>query len=215
MPNAIEGGRFTEAVLRILEWDAKGHPTALGDSKFKADQVIKQLESIATATDSIRLHIPRALRVIYAIRNKRDTGHLTDGIDPNIQDATLVIAVMDWVMAELVRLYHSASPAEAQALIEELVTREVPMIEVFNGKPRILKDLRASEHVLVLLYWSGRLGVSMDALSEWVPTGMRTNLRRTVNQLHAKHMVHFEDNVVRLTMLGARHVIDKKLIRPL
>ena len=215
MPNAIEGGRFSEAVLRILQWQATGNFAALGDAKFKAEQVIKQLEPLSAAPDAVRFHIPRSLRVIYDIRNKRDTGHLGDGIDPNIQDATLVIGVMDWVMAELVRLHHNVTPAVAQALIEELATREVPMIEVFNERPRVLADMRASEHVLVLLYWAGRLGASMEELSSWVPTGMRANLRRTVRQLHDKHWVHLEDEHAQLTRPGERHVVDQKLIRPI
>lgn len=214
MPNAIEGGRFSEAVLRIMQWDATGNFTPLGDSKFKADQVIRQLEPASSASDSVRFHIPRSLRVIYDIRNKRDTGHLGDGIDPNVQDGTLVVAVMDWVMAELVRLHHSVDPAAAQALIEELVTREVPMIQVFNDKPRILADLRAGDHVLVLLYWAGTEGTTLATLSSWVPPGMRANLRRTLRQLHDKHLVHFEDDHARLTRPGERHVVDRKLITP-
>ena len=30
------------------------------------------------------------LRVVYDIPNKRDAAHLTDGIDPNVQDVTIV-----------------------------------------------------------------------------------------------------------------------------
>lgn len=215
MPNAIEGGRFTEAVLRIMQWDAFQAFTPLGDSKFKAELVIRQLEPQTSASDSVRFHIPRSLRVIYDIRNKRDTGHLSDGIDPNVQDATLVVSVMDWVMSELVRLHHRISPAEAQALIGELTTRELPMIEVFNGRPRILATLRASDHVLVLLYWAGKDGATLARLVTWVPPGMQANLRRTVRQLHDKHWVHFEDDHAQLTRPGERHVVDQKLIAPI
>ena len=176
MPNAIEGGRFSEAVVRNMQGDSTGKFTPLGDSKFKADQVIRQLEPESSACDSIRFHIRRSLRVIYDIRNKRDTGHPGDGIDPNVQGATIVVAVMAWVMAELVRLHHAVDPVEAQALIEELATREVPMIQVFNNKPRILSDFRASDHVLVLLYWAGQEGSTLTELSSWTPPGMRANM---------------------------------------
>jgi hypothetical protein len=50
---------------------------------------------IGSAPDSIRLHIPRTFRVIYDIRNKRDAAHLGDGIDPNLQDSTLVSAASE------------------------------------------------------------------------------------------------------------------------
>ena len=76
------------------------------------------------ANDSIRLHIPRTLRLIYDIRNKRNAAHLADGIDPNVQDATLVIRNMEWALAELVRLYHHVPADEAQQIIAELVSRK-------------------------------------------------------------------------------------------
>lgn len=214
MPNAIEGGRFTEAVLRILQWQATSVFTPLGNSKFKADNLIKQLENESGCVDSVRFHIPRALRVIYGFRNKRDTGHLADGIDPNAQDASLIIAIMNWVMAELVRMYHSVPPTEAQARIEELVSWEVPIIEVFNGRPRILRDVKAGDLCLVLLYWAGRSGVAVNTLKSWLPESMRTNAVRTLGGLHVKHLVHLEDGRAQLTSLGERHVATSGLIAP-
>ena len=37
-------------------------------------------------------------------------------------DATLVISILDWVLAELVRMYHKVSADEAQKIIDGLVT---------------------------------------------------------------------------------------------
>ena len=45
----------------------------------------------STFGDSVRLHIPRALGLVYGIRNKRDAAHLADGIDPSLQDANVVV----------------------------------------------------------------------------------------------------------------------------
>ncbi|WP_440709746.1 hypothetical protein [Herbiconiux sp. YIM B11900] len=216
-PNAVEGGRFSEAALRILQWQASGTYTALSDSHFKAESVITFLSQQAAGSipDSVRLHIPRAIRVVYDIRNKRNTAHLSDGIDPNVQDAALVINTLDWILAELVRLHHNVSAGDAQELIEAIVSREVPMIQVFDGMPRILKDLPASDHCLVLLYWAGQRGTTRQELSDWLPVSMRTNLTRTLNQLHAKHKVHFTPPAVQLTRVGERDVEARKLIQPL
>jgi hypothetical protein len=217
MPNAVAGGRFSEAVLRVLEWTTKGAYTSLSDPKFKADLVIRELGNLPSAghSESVRLHIPRALRVIYDIRNKRNTAHLSDGIDPNLQDATLVVAVIGWVLAELIRMHHSVTADEALAMIEGIVSREVPLIEVFNEKPRLLKDVGASEHILVFLYWAGTTGVSLSELKTWLPATMRKNASRTLQGLHAKHLVHFEGPLAQITMLGVRHVDEHKLIQPL
>lgn len=216
-PNAVEGGRFTESVLRVLEWQTSATFTPLGQGNFKADTVMNRLSNMSPgdASDSVRLHIPRALRLIYDVRNKRNTAHLAGGINPNIQDATLVISTMSWVLAELVRTHHSVTPTEAQGLIESIVTRQVPMIEVFNGRPRILKDLITRDHCLTLLYWSGPQGVAVSELRSWLPRVMRANLARTLQLLHTRHLVHLEDSHAQLTALGFRDVEARNLISPL
>ncbi|BCW50096.1 hypothetical protein [Arthrobacter sp. StoSoilB13] len=217
MPNAVAGGRFSEAVLRILEWETTKGYIALSDPKFKAETIINRLAVLPSGSvaESVRLHIPRALRVIYDIRNKRNTAHLSDGIDPNTQDASLVVSTMGWVLAELVRLYHAMSAEEAQETIEALVTREVPMIQIFDGKPRLLKTIGTSDHVLVLLYWAAPDTVAKTTLADWLPHSMRANLGRTLAGLHRKHLVHYTPSGSQITMLGQREVELRNLIAPL
>lgn len=214
MPNAVAGGRFSEAVLRILEWSTTGSYAPLADSRFKAETIINRLSALPSGSHSasVRLHIPRAVRVIYDIRNKRNTAHLSDGIDPNTQDATFVVSTMGWILAELVRIHHKVPPNEAQGVIDGLVTRDVPMIQVFKGRPRLLQTVGASDHVLILLYWAAPDEVSKTTLVEWVPASMRRNLTRTLNGLHSKHLVHFDGDSIQITLLGHRNVEQRRLI---
>jgi hypothetical protein len=213
-PTEVEGARFSEAVFRICEWAAFGAYTAISDNLPTTTSLIGRLEKTTSASDSIRMHIPRTLRLIYDIRSKRDVAHLADGIDPNIQDASLVVLNMDWVMAELVRLYHLVSAAEAHKMITTLVRREVPMIQEFNGFPRVLKQLPASEHVLVLLYWRGEEGATLTELESWVRPGMRANLRRTLRQMDEKNLIHRDGDRWKVMFPGERIVVDKKLLQP-
>ena len=140
--SAVEGGRFSEAALRILQERTTGKFTPL-NKQIKSDTIILELSNLPAGShpDSLRLHIPRALRVVYDIRNSRDAAHLADGIDPNLQDATLVVSVLDWVLAEFVRLYHSVSANEAQRIVENLVTRRAPAVQDFNGFLKVLLNL--------------------------------------------------------------------------
>ena len=155
-PQEVEGGRFSEAGLRILQ-HACGHPvTPIGKTLPGFNEpLLGKFESATAAPDSVRFHIPRALKLIYDIRNKRDVAHLADGIDPNLQDATLVIGNMDWVVAEFVRLYHGVSADQAQSIIEDLVTREVPAIQEIDGQPVILADLQPRDQAILMLYRAG------------------------------------------------------------
>ncbi|MET4922130.1 hypothetical protein P3L51_07145 [Streptomyces sp. PSRA5] len=215
--SAVEGGRFCEAAFRILEQITSGSHTPLGES-LDTQNVISR--AAAQPKDrhpkSVRIYIPRALRVVYDIRNSRNAAHLSDEIDANLQDATLVTSVLDWVVAELVRLGKGTTPEEAQRLIVDLVTRQVPGVQDFGNFQKILRaDMRASDRVLVLLYRRGAQGVAYPDLLQWMPSSMRSNLRRTVRTLDAKALVHVTDETVWITYAGHRAVESRRLLEPL
>jgi hypothetical protein len=212
--SAVEGGRFCEAAFRMLQQATTGAFTALSH-KTDTEKIISQLANIAKGSilDSIRLHIPRALRVVYDIRNNRDAAHLADGIDPNLQDATLVISILDWVLAEFVRLYHGVSATEAQIIVDGLVTRKVPAIEDLDGFLKVLRPkLKVSEYVMLVLYERKRAGASYDEIDTWVRPSMRRNLRRSLNKLvDDDAFVHCAKDVYFLTKLGSAEVEKRNL----
>lgn len=212
--SAVEGGRFCEAALRMLEHATKGVSTDLG-RMLDSEKLIVTLSNYSKTqfSDSIRLHIPRAIRVVYDIRNKRDAAHLADDIDPNLQDATLVVSNLDWILAEFIRLYHNVSANEARKIIEGLVTRKVPAIEDFDGFLKVLNpELPVSGYVLVLLYERGSTGATYTELEKWVRPSMRGNLRRTLTVMVDKAQLHEDDaGVFKLTKLGRQEVEMRNL----
>jgi hypothetical protein len=214
--SAVEGGRFCEAAFRLLQEAASLPVTKLGTS-IKSETLIKTLEQIpkGQAPDSIRLHIPRSLRVIYDVRNNRDAAHLGDGIDPNLQDATLVATVLDWVLAEFVRLYHNVSADEAQKIVESLVTRRAPAVETFGDFLKVLNPgLGVSDMVLLLLYHRGKPGATFNELESWVRPNMRPNLRRTLHRLeHDKAFAHNDNGKYAITQTGIAEVEQRRLYR--
>jgi hypothetical protein len=213
----VEGGRFCEAALRLLQHRTTGTFTPLG-TQLDAEAVTRSLSQLRKGThpDSVRLYIPQALRVVYDIRNTRDAAHLGDGIDPNLQDASVVVNVLDWVMAEFVRLYHGVTPDQAQKIVDGLVTRQAPAVQDFAGHLKVLRaDLGASEHTMVLLYQCGDTGASVDQLATWSPESMRTNLRRTLKTLcESKRFVHDDGTRFVITRSGQLHVERKRLLDP-
>jgi hypothetical protein len=212
--SAVEGGRFCEAAFRVLQEQAFGTYDPVG-TPLDTEKCIRNLASRPAASlhESIRIHIPRALRVVYDIRNNRDAAHLADGIDPNVQDATLVIGILDWVLAELVRLYHNIPPNDAQDAVEDLVTRKAPTIQDFSGFLKVLNPrLSASDHCLVLLYQVGSHGASYSQLQDWARPSMRSNLRKTLSRLVDKRaLVHFDGALYRITRTGQQYVERKAI----
>lgn len=211
----VEGGRFCEAAFRLLEWITAGSFTAL-NTTLDAEALGKRLANLPRGShpDAVRLHIPRALRLVYDIRNNRDAAHLADGIDPNVQDATLVTGTIDWVLAEFLRLYHGVSADEAQKLVDEIVTRAVPAVQDFSGFPKVLRTgLSASEYCLVLLYHRSPEGVTFQQLTDWVKPGMRANLRRTLGRLeNLKAQIHSSGQGYFITRSGQAFVEASHLL---
>lgn len=214
-PQAVEGGRFTEVVFRLLQHETGQPVTPLGKTLPSVDRLLQQFEG-ATGRDSVRLHIPRTLKLLYDIRNKRDIAHLGDGIDPNLQDATLVVANMDWVMAELVRLHHNVSANRAQQIIETLVSREIPVVQEIDGQPIILAALKPRDQALLMLYRAGPAGASLDELAGWLRVSRQDHLRTRLNKLDDDRLVllHPRSGRYYLTDKGARYVETARLAQP-
>ncbi|MDB6121428.1 MAG: hypothetical protein JWQ71_421 [Pedosphaera sp.] len=214
----VEGGRFCEAAFRLLEQITQGSFTPLG-TQLNTEKIIQQLENLPKAShpDAIRIHIPRALRLVYDIRNKRDAAHLADGIDPNLQDATMVSSVLDWTLAEFIRLYHNVTAGAAQQLVAQIVTRAVPVVQDFNGFPKVLKpNLAVSDHCLVLLYQRGGQGATFKEMETWVRPQMRPNLGRTLTSLgERKDLIHFDGTRYLITYLGQQEVEARHLVEPI
>ncbi len=214
--SAVEGGRFCEASFRILQQITTGSYCAL-NRPIDTEKLTIQLANIPVGThpDSIRLYIPRALRVIYDIRNNRDAAHLADGIDPNLQDSTIVICVLDWVLAEFVRLYHNVSADVAQEMISTIVTRTAPIVEDFDGFLKVLNPkLQVSEYCLVLLYHRSSLGATSERIREWVQPKMRLNLARTLRRLvDDRALVHFDSERYFITRAGIVYVEQQRLLK--
>lgn len=213
--SAVEGGRFCEAAFRLLELIAFSAFTPL-NRQLESEKLILRLSNLnpSQQKDAVRLNIPRALRLVYDIRNKRDAAHLADGIDPNVQDATLVVSVIDWVLAEFLRMYHSVSADEAKLLVDAIVVRSAPVVQDFDGFLKVLNpELGATDHCLTLLYQRGAIGATFEEFSKWVRSSMRPNLRRTLNALvDVKDLAHFDGTRYQITRLGEQDVERRKLL---
>jgi hypothetical protein len=214
-PNEVEGGRFAEAAFRMLEHAGGFAITAIG-TQLNTDSLIRQLAALpaGAAHESVRLHIPRTLRVIYDIRNKRDAAHLADGIDPNLQDATLVSASADWVLAEFVRLGGGVSPDEAFRLVKAITVQRIPAVEDIQG---FLKTLRPSlgpgDRILLLLYRRADCGATKEELEKWLRPSQRRNLLRTLHQLeHDKDLIVLVNGRCQITRRGIQEAERKKLL---
>ncbi len=198
-PAELNGGKFAEVVFTIVGGAIDGTFPAKAKKPPKMVDACRALEGRPATTvpgdRSLRVHIPRALVFLYDIRNQRGVGHVGGDVDPNAMDASAVVAMASWIMAELVRIFHNVSTQEAQDTVEALVARKTPMIwEVEpGGNKRVLDaNMGAKDQVLMFLHHSTGW-VSAADLQKWVEYKNPTNFRDNVlGSLHKARLIELD-----------------------
>jgi hypothetical protein len=134
----LAAGKLCECVLRFLQNEVSGKYTPFNKQIGNfADECRGLITSANTAvSESLRVVMPRALVFIYTVRNKRGIGHVGGDVDANRIDATTVARTCDWVVCELIRVYHSLSLEEAQNLVDGLAQRTIPDITRYLARGR-------------------------------------------------------------------------------
>jgi hypothetical protein len=208
----LSAGKFCEAVLRCLQHQLTGSHVPFGTQlKDFATECRKLEQSASTAgSDSIRIIIPRALLFAYTVRNKRGIGHVGGDVNANRTDITSIHSSVVWIICELIRIFHGVSLEEAQALVDSLNTRKMPLVWEVMGRKRVLRtDLNFRDKTLLLLYTAHYDGVLIEDLYDWVEySNLSVFKSSVVRPLHKERLVEFdkETESVFISPLGLRYV---------
>lgn len=208
-PAELNGGKLCEIVYSILKGRADGtYPE--GPSKPK--NMVQACNALEQATDcprSIRIQIPRIIIALYEIRNNRNVGHVGSDVDPNHMDATVVISMCQWIMAELVRVFHSVSTEVATVAVNSIVEKHLPLLWHVNGKTRILAaGLSAKDQMLLLLYGS-TVSLPVSHIVKSIEYSNATQFKTKVaTPAHKARLIDFDMSSWLLTIspLGVRYV---------
>lgn len=212
-------GKFCESVLRFLQNELTGSSTPFGQKIDNlADECIR-LEKVpkSAGNESLRLVIPRSLVFLYTLRNKRGIGHVGGDVDANEIDSATMARGADWILCELIRIYHKLSLEDAQALIDSISTRNLPVIWEVAGKKRVLlKGLNYPDQVLLLLYSDPQNGVLTEDLFAWTEYTNSTRFKKLVLAgLHKNRLVEYdkESEIIYISPTGSRRV-EEHILRP-
>jgi hypothetical protein len=187
----LDAGHFVEAVRRFIELMLFGSYTPIGTTLTNFnDLVLKKYES-ASGDDSYRIHIPRSLLVAYGIRNKRGVGHLGK-IKPNKIDASLILSISKWTLAEIIRLNSTLDISETEVIIDEIIERNIEGIWESGTIKRILIDgLSLQDQVLILLFNSSTL--TDVQLNNIIENGNFPYLKKVLKMLHLKRFIEYSN----------------------
>ena len=209
-PSELNGGKLCEVVYTILRGHVDGRFPANAAKPSNMVEACKALEQ-STATRfprAVRIQIPRMLVALYEIRNNRGVGHVGGDVDPNFMDATAVVAMSKWVVAELVRVFHIVPVEEAQRLVDTLVERTLPVIWRVGNAVRVLEpSMSARDKTLVLLYHANDW-ISEDELREWAEYSNPSMFRAILLRCHKQKLLEYDPRVRRATLspVGIQYV---------
>jgi len=191
-PAELNAGKLCEIVLRVLQVETNQRPTPFTTHIRNLAEEFRKFENAAGANESIRFHIPRLASAVYNIRNKRGVGHAGQEVNPNLADSTIVAAASDWLIAEFIRIHYRCSLEEAQATVDGLVQRRIPLVYDIDGVKRVLNpDLSSAQKTLLLLA-SVPNGMSETDLFASIEHSNRSVFRRDVlRMLHQKRQIEF------------------------
>ncbi|MDO8451258.1 MAG: hypothetical protein Q7S76_00125 [bacterium] len=197
----LDGGRFGEAVLRIVQHKDTGTYTAIG-TKLNRKSIVGSIVKNTALPESLRLQIPILAELVMDFRNNRNSGHLGT-IEVNEMDSAFVLNATNWIVAELIRLETQMSPADAQAEIKKIIERKVPIIEEIGGRLKCLDPkLGAKEKVMVFCYQRYPSAISLDDLVDWTEYKNKGVLRGQLEELNRDGRLDFRGDVAQLTKKG-------------
>lgn len=208
-PAELNGGKLCEIVYSIL----RGHV----DNKFpprpsKPKNMVDACRAFENETSfprSVRFQIPKMLISLYEVRNNRNVGHVGADVDPNHMDASVVLSMTQWIMAELVRIFHSISTEEATEVVNGLIERTIPLLWKIGDKVRILDpSMSAKDKSLALLY--GSIGPQdVRFIVESIEYSNITQFKaKVLTPIHKSKLVEYDkkSETVAISPLGTAYV---------
>lgn len=210
-PSELSGGRFCEIVYTILEGYASKNYASRPQKPKNFVAACRSLENNSNVPRSFQILIPRMLSALYEIRNNRGVGHVGGDVDPNHMDSNAVLAMANWIMAELVRVYHFASTSEAQHIVDSLAERRTPFVWQSGEIRRVLDPLLSLKDQVLLLIATCSTKVDANDLYKWTDCKRRSYFNTLLRKLHSQRLIEFsaEDNTVEMLPPGQSYVSQR------
>lgn len=179
-PASLNGGKLCEAAYTIVRGLANGSYPVRSQKPANMFDACRAMEQESLQPRSVRIQIPRMIVALYEIRNNRGVGHAGGDVDPNEMDATAVLYMSKWLVAELVRALHTLTTAEAADIVEALIKRQVSLVWTSGDKKRVLRPGLTWKQNTLLLLLSETGDVPEASLFKWAEHKSLAVYRRDV-----------------------------------
>lgn len=201
---ALKAGKFVESITKaLLVYCGKSIDNP---RKFRAGNELRQLENLSASSysDVVRIVIPKASIFVYEIVNNRGGRHDADEIDANELDAKVVVPIISWVLAEMVRFCSTSTDTEeAMNLIDELTNKTYPYFEEIDGRSYVnISGLKPGNIALLLLYSSYPKRIDRQSLVDLVKRHGSTKSAANIAVHRLKNLVDDDGGGWKLRGIG-------------
>lgn len=201
----VQAGKICESMIRYLQQELLGSATPFGTTLPNFSDLCRSMEQTpkAAGPEELRVLIPRALNFVYTMRNKRGMGHEGEEVSPHEADASAVVALANWCIAELIRVTSTLPMEDAQRIVDALAERELPVVWSGAGRKRVLNpNLPRRDQVLTLLYSEPDEAIPIEDLCAWVEAPRLDHFRtRVILSMHKERLVEYDRDTETVILL--------------
>src|ERR1039458_2068204 len=201
LPSELSGGRFSEIVYTILDGHAKDAYAGAPSKPGNFEQACKKLENNAHEPRSFQILIPRMLPALYEVRNNRSVGHVGGDVDPNHMDSLVVLSMCNWIMGELVRVYHAMNVPDAQKVVNALAEIRIPVVWSDGYKKRILQPTLKLPEQLLLLIATTLPQITINELQLWSEASDKSYFMKVLRAFHKKRLIELDEKAGTIQVL--------------
>lgn len=112
-----------------------------------------------------------------------------------------MLAMCNWVMCELVRVYHNLPTTDAQKVVDSLAEMRIPVIWSDGNVKRVLQPTLKLPQQLLLLIATAVPDLSAQELMDWTEYKDKRHFMKTLRALHKKRWVEFTESTGRAKIL--------------
>jgi hypothetical protein len=212
-PTELNAARFSECVLRLIEFLDTGKYTPFG-KQLNTQSITNRVSNNTSLPEGIRFFIPQITKVLLDVRNKRNVAHVGGEVNPNYSDSLLVSHSADWILVEIVRNYHTNSIDEARKIVESINETKIPVIVEVGSFVRVQNTkLKADQKTLLILYYKQPNKVSDTDLIKWIKYSNASRYRAEIlKSLDDEALIHYENGFC--TLLPKGIIYAEKNISP-
>ncbi len=200
----ISVAKFIECLIRLFEYFLNNKYTPFGTEIKNKDAIINSVINSNIGIElNIRMKVSKLCLILLDFRNTRDSAHI-GSFKVNKIDALFMLNSINWIYAELIRVYSDLSIEEAQKLINNFSKSNYPNLISIDDKIFITDPKLSSKEEILILLSSERK--SFSELKEANKDSNISRLRMTIKKLEKEKKICIKDNYYYILPEGNKYL---------